>query len=175
MIKIIDGNLFDSNANFIVHQVNCQAVMGSGVAKQVADNFPHVEKEYLKYCKHCKKNKKKLLGSVQYVPVDSWALIMCDTMNNDRVDAYDTNYQYIVNLFGQDNFGMGEQHTDLTAMKNCFVDIREKAEKIGASIAMPYKIGSFRGGADWNDVYKIIQDVFGKSKVDVEIWKYDKE
>ena len=38
---------------------------------------------------------------------------------------------------------------------------------------MPYQIGSFRGGADWNDVYGIIQEVFGE-EVDVEIWRYDK-
>lgn len=40
MIKVINGDLFTSKANFIVHQVNCQGVMGSGVAAQVAENFP---------------------------------------------------------------------------------------------------------------------------------------
>lgn len=174
MIKIIDGNLFDSKANFIVHQTNCIAVMGSGVAAQVAELYPHVEKEYLRYCKHCKKNKIPLLGTVQYVPVDSWALIMCDTMRNEKVEAYDKEYQYIVNLFGQNECGMGVQQTDLTALKVGMMDIREKAERIGATVAMPYKIGSYRGGANWNDVYKIIQDIFSKSKVDVEIWRYDK-
>ena len=59
MIKIIDGNLFDSKANFIVHQTNCLGVMGAGVALQVAEKFPHVEKEYLKYLRHCKKIKLK--------------------------------------------------------------------------------------------------------------------
>ena len=171
MIKIIDGNLFDSKANFIVHQVNCQSVMGSGVAAQVAELFPNVEHEYLRYCKHCKKNKINMLGTVQYVPTEAWANVMCDTMKNERVEAYDKNYQYIVNLFGQDTFGMGVQQTNLKAVKMGMMDIREKAEKIGATVAMPYMIGSFRGGADWNDMYKIIQNVFGKSVVDVEIWK----
>lgn len=173
MIKNINGNLFDSDANFIVHQTNCLGVMGSGVAAQVADRYPHVEKAYVKYVKHCNKNKIEMLGTVQYVPVDTWAMVMVDTMKNENVEAYDSKYQYIVNLFGQKNFGMDEQQTDLTAMKMAFLDIREKAEKIGATVAMPYRIGSYRGGADWNDVYKIIQDVFDKSSVDVEIWRYD--
>lgn len=170
MIKIINGNLFDSKANFIVHQTNCQGVMGSGVAAQVADKFSHVETEYRKYLRYCKKNKVKALGTAQYVPLESWAVIMVDTMKNNNVIAYDKNYQYIVNLFGQDNYGMGELHTNLKAMKKAFIDIKEKAKEIGATVA----IGSFRGGADWEDVYSIIQEVFGE-EVDVEIWRYDKD
>lgn len=174
MIKIIDGNLFDSKANFIVHQVNCQSVMGSGVALQVAEKYPHVEVEYRKYLNHCKKSKTSPLGTAQYVPTEFWALIMVDTMKNDNVVAFDNNYQYIVNLFGQNEFGYdGEIHTDLKAMKKAFVDIREKAQKIGATVAMPYKIGSCRGGANWNDVYTIIKKVFETSDVDVEICRYD--
>ena len=175
MIKIIEGNLFDSNANFLVHQVNCMSVMGSGVALQVAEMFPHVEKEYVKYLKHCKKNKIEPLGTAQYVPVDSWSLIMVDTMKNSKVEAYDKEYQYIVNLFGQKDYGMGKQQTDLKAVKKAFQDIHDKAKSIGATVAIPYRIGSYRGGAEWSDVYKIIKDVFENSNVDVEICKYDRE
>lgn len=175
MIKIVEGNLFYSNANFLVHQVNCMAVMRSGVAKQVSELYPHVEREYLKYCKHCKKNKVELLGTVQYVPVDDWALVMCNTMNNKRVEVYDNQYQYIVNLFGQNNYGYdGEQYTDLKALRKGFVDIRDKAKIIGAKVAMPYGIASVRGGCRWEDVYAIIKDVFENSGVDVEICKYDR-
>lgn len=174
MIKIINGNLFDSKANFIVHQTNCQGVMGSGVAAQVAELYPHVEVEYRKYLRYCKKNKTKALGTAQYVPSESWAIIMVDTMKNDNVIAYDTNYQYIVNLFGQDNYGIGELHTDLKAMKKALIDIKEKAKEIDATVAIPYQIDSFCGGANWDDVYGIIQEVFGE-EVDVEIWRYDKE
>ena len=35
MIKIINGDLFDTDANIICHQVNCKGKMGSGVALQV--------------------------------------------------------------------------------------------------------------------------------------------
>ena len=172
MINIIDGNIFDSNANFIIHQVNCQGVMGSGVALQVADRFPHVEREYRKYLNYCEKNGREPLGTVQYVPTEVWALTMVDTMKNNNITAYDLDYQYIVNLFGQNTFGEG-LHTDLKAMKKAFADIREKAQSIGATVAMPYRIGSCRGGANWNDVYDIIKKTFEKSDVDVEIWRYD--
>ena len=98
MIKVIDKNLFNSTANFIVHQVNCQGVMGSGVALQVAEIYPHVEQEYMKYLRYCKKNRINPLGTAQYVPIDTWAMIMVNTMKNNNVLAYDSQYQYIVNL-----------------------------------------------------------------------------
>lgn len=38
MIKIIDGDLFTTDAKFICHQVNCQKRMESGVALQLRKN-----------------------------------------------------------------------------------------------------------------------------------------
>lgn len=32
-MKIVDGDIFNCDADAILHQVNCQGVMGSGVAK----------------------------------------------------------------------------------------------------------------------------------------------
>lgn len=173
MIKIIDGDLFNSKANFIVHQVNCQGVMGSGLALQVAQKYPHVKKEYIKYVKHCNKNKIKMLGTVQYIPVDTWAMVMVDTFQNKNVEAYDSQYQYVVNLFGQDNYGYDKQYTDLNAVRTAFNNICINAQKLNATVALPFNMGSCRGGAKWNDIYKIIQDVFG-DKVNVEIWKCNK-
>ena len=63
MIKVINGDLFSSTARFIVHQVNCQGKMGSGVALQVKQKFPHVYDEYKKFCSH------NMLGHIQIVPI----------------------------------------------------------------------------------------------------------
>lgn len=43
MIKHIKGDIFQSSADVILHQVNCQGVMGSGVAKQVREKYPDVK------------------------------------------------------------------------------------------------------------------------------------
>lgn len=48
MIEIIEGNLFDTDAKFICHQVNCMGKMDSGVALQIKQRFPHVYEEYKK-------------------------------------------------------------------------------------------------------------------------------
>lgn len=42
MLKHIKGDIFKSNADAILHQVNCQGVMNSGVAKQVREKYPIV-------------------------------------------------------------------------------------------------------------------------------------
>ena len=46
MIKHIKRDIFKSGADLICHQVNCQGVMGSGIAKQVREKYPKVYKEY---------------------------------------------------------------------------------------------------------------------------------
>ena len=46
-VQIIDGDLFQTHAKYICHQVNCQARMGSGVAKQVRAKYPEVYNAWL--------------------------------------------------------------------------------------------------------------------------------
>ena len=43
----------------------------------------------------------------------------------------------------------------------------------GETIAFPYKIGSVRGGANWEIIYKMIEEVFKDTNINVEIWRYD--
>ena len=50
MIKHIKCDIFESGATMILHQVNCQGVMGSGIAKQVREKFPNVYEAYKEYC-----------------------------------------------------------------------------------------------------------------------------
>lgn len=49
MIKHIKGDIFQSGADVILHQVNCQGVMGSGVAKQVREKYPAPELQVYQY------------------------------------------------------------------------------------------------------------------------------
>jgi len=171
MVEIVNGDLLHSNANFIVHQVNCQNVFEIGLGKKFVELYPHVEVEYRKYLRYCKKGEINPLGTVQYVPVDSWALAMADTMRNGKVIEYDNDYQYIVNLFGQNDYGFdNRQYTNIKAFKNALYDIKKKAYNISASVAIPYKIGC-NGKLKWEEIYVIIEKVFSKSDVKAEIWK----
>ena len=164
MIKIINGNLFDTNAKFICHQVNCMGKMESGVALQVKQKFPHVYEEYKKIASQ------EMLGKVQIIPTK------IEYLGNDCGSILiPYTEQWICNLFGQNNYGYdGNQYTSIDALRKCFKYMNsrlfEKNNNYGAKIAMPYKIGCDRGGADWNEVFNLIQQEFN-SDVQIELWK----
>lgn len=144
---IRNGNLFDSNASYIFHQVNCRGKMGSGVAKQVRERYPVA---YMSYRSKCQSSAPaELIGHSQ--------LVNCGN-------------RYIVNLFAQSSYGYdGKQYTDYDAFRSC---LREAANNIpsGTVIAMPYLIGCGLGGGDWNTVYEIIKEEL--SDFNVELWRY---
>jgi len=112
-----------------------------------------------------------MLGKIQIVPV------------NDKYLGYDSGSlavpyteQFIVNLFAQDKYGYDNKiYTSLEALQECFETLKwilfEKNNNFGSTIAMPYKIGCVRGGADWNTVYQMIEETF--KDCNVELWRLD--
>lgn len=169
MIRVIDGDIFDSTARFMVHQVNCQGKMGSGVALQVKQKFPHVYDEYRKVCLASSSN---MLGDIQVV-----------STNPDEVGMPSGSIltieprQFIINAFAQDKYGYdGKMYTSLEALQSCFNKIHAlihaKNSNWNATIAMPYKMGCCRGGADWDVVYQMIDKTFNNHNV--ELWRFDK-
>ena len=149
MVKIIEGNLFDSKANIICHQCNCQGVMGSGVAKEVKTRYPHVFQKY----RQDYMNGKLQPGYVCFVRAKP--------------------YQEIANMCGQNGFGYdGDVYTDYDALQQCLDTVREVAlyeYDVKPVIAFPYLMSCYRGGGDWNIVYKMIENTF--HDFDVEIWR----
>ena len=92
-MKVVTGNVLDSNADVIIHQVNCQGVMGSGVAKQVKDRYPVVYEMYKAKC-----NEYKTFADMDSNPLLGFAQI-CYKENYPATDVQDK--QAIVNLFSQ--------------------------------------------------------------------------
>ena len=151
MIKHIKCDIFESGADVICHQVNCQGVMGSGVAKQVREKYPWVYAEYKEACSSdnaCH----DLLGWAQCV--------------------YINEYQKIANIFAQENFGYdGKCYTDYEALKYGLEDVRDW--HINKTIAIPYLMGCHRGGGDWNVVYEMVEEVFADFDGEVLICEYN--
>lgn len=151
MIKHIKCNIFESGADVILHQVNCQGVMGSGVAKQVKELYPQVFSSYKNVCDNTKE-KKTMLGTVQCIRIETG--------------------KYIANLFAQENYGYdGKCYTDYAALKRCLKAVAEYPLFDDQVIAIPYLMGCHRGGGDWNKVYKMIEEVLGD--YDVLICEYN--
>ena len=51
MIKIIEGNIVDAQTDYIIHQVNCQGEMNTGVAKALRDYDEGIYIHYRNVCK----------------------------------------------------------------------------------------------------------------------------
>ncbi len=51
MIISKKGSIFDSTAECLVNPVNCQGVMGAGLAKEFARRSPEMLKQYQSFCK----------------------------------------------------------------------------------------------------------------------------
>ena len=54
MIRLFNGDLFESTADIITITVNCVGVMGKGIAKTAALKYPELEKQYKRLCKEGK-------------------------------------------------------------------------------------------------------------------------
>lgn len=152
MIKHIKCDIFKSGATLILHQVNCQGVMGSGIAKQVKEKYPVAYEQYKHKCDMCEPS--QLLGTTQLVKV-----------NDDF---------YIVNLFAQENYGYdGKCYTDYESLRCCLSTVEYNTNAMNEVIAIPYLMGCHRGGGDWNVVYKMIEEVFADHDGDVLICEYN--
>lgn len=91
--------------------------------------------------------------------------------------------QEILSLFAQDKYGYdGKQYTDVKAFREGLNFIRQQIPVYWfdadnrphkTTIALPYKIGCGRGGADWEVVYKIIEEEL--SSFEVELWKLEEQ
>lgn len=148
-IQVKNGDVLQADVNIIVHQVNCMGVMGSGIAKQIRDKYPKVYKEYAEKCQKMAKYRRLMLGDVLYTQI-----------------APD---KFVASIFGQLTYGWVGQYTNISALRMGLLNLKTYAEQNNYSIAFPYGIGCGRGGADWNVVNKIIEDIF--HDMDVEIWK----
>ncbi len=149
MIRVVKGNLLDATELVIAHQVNCQRKMNSGVAKAIREKYPFVFETYIKT--------KPQLGLVDFIYADP-----------------DTGNQFIANMYSQDMYGYdGKQYTNYEAFRQCCKDIVKVCKDVSKievlTVAMPYKIASDRGGADWDKIMDILLEEF--TDVDLTLYK----
>lgn len=165
-VKIIDGDLFTTKASIIAHQVNCQGVMGSGVAKQIRQRNPQM---FLNYARHCAAAKR-----TGWSPLGTNLILHTDADADSYVPGTMVyTGQYICNMFAQNMYGYdGRRYTNIDALRSCFTKLAQYARENGLTVAMPYKVGCVRGGANWEVVYKMIEEIF--RDVNVELWRLDK-
>ena len=149
MIEYRKGYLLAVTSGVIAHGVNCQGVMGSGVAKAVREKYPHAYEKYTKDVKSWVEGFGSTvgqLGRVQFVAVDSKLVV--------------------ANCFTQDFFGIKKRHVDYEAVAKCFYELNKRRDWYG-QLNIP-KIGAGLGGGDWSVIESIIKSEY---KSDVIVWE----
>lgn len=139
MVRIVRGDLLETNVPYICHQVNCKGVMGAGVARQIADKWPSVFRDYKRLCDKTK-NKSSLLGTVQF----------CETSEGSG----GAQSPVVINIFGQFDYGRNGVYTDYSALSRAFKELNSRLK--GKTIAFPHGIGCGLAGGDWMDVEQLI-------------------
>ena len=136
MVRYERGNIVTNKKYTIFcQQVNCQGVMGAGLARQIRNEYPEVYKEY-------KKITDPMLGYI--LPVIT------------------TDGRICVNMFAQNSFGRDKRYTDYSAFKDClraivgFIADHHVHEDV--PIAFPYMIGCGLAGGNWIVIEKLLQE-----------------
>jgi len=141
-MQMINQDLLAVASGTIAHQVNCQGVMGAGLAKKIADKWPCVRTQYLQFVSHNQSRQIDMMGLVQYVQVS-------DTL-------------YVANCFAQRGYGYGPdgqipKHTSYGALVMCLETLSEPA--FHRPVHIPLGMGCGLGGGNWMDVSKLIDIV----------------
>ncbi len=148
MARIIEvyGNIFNTTSQVIVNTVNCEGVMGRGIALEFKNRFPEMFDKYKEFCEQ------KLLkpGVLQLYKKSSPWILNFPTKNYWK---FPSKMDYVEK--GLRKFAATYQQKEIT------------------SIAFP-KLGTESGGLEWVDVkslmYKYLENLKG---LEVEIYHYD--
>lgn len=123
----------------LVHGVNCQGAMNSGIAKQIRKEFPIVFEEYRRYFDI------RNLGDIQQVKVDNFE------------------NKHVVNTYTQSEYGYdGLKFCSYDAIDEAMT----KLARVEGAIGMP-KIGAGLGGGNWEIIEAIINSHFPEREIHV--------
>ncbi len=147
MIEYIKKDVCDIETGVVAHGVNCQGVMGSGVAGALRRKYPHIFTRYKNICDLCSPRTEQVLGMVDAVDVrgESEPILI------------------VVNCFTQDHYGRdSKRYANAEAVKRSVDSAVLIALGLGLPFYMP-KIGCGLGGLDWEtEVEPVVQEIVDK-------------
>ena len=146
MIKVLIGNIFESNKAVLVNTVNCVGVMGKGIAKTFKDNYPEM---YADYRLQCESGQVKPGKPYYYLSYDFFS--ETGIINFPTKDHWRSASKLIDIIHGLEYF---EQHYQEWGVN---------------SIAFP-PLGCGNGGLEWSVVGKLMYQKLRNLEIDIEIY-----
>lgn len=163
MVHYKDGNLLDADVDYICHQVNCQGKMSSGIAKQIRERWPIVYENYMAEFKEIEGKIIQLCG--QWENEIDVSDVLLGRLQQVKVNDTKT----VINMFSQQYYGYdGKRYTSYDAFWDCLNGIKYSIPK-GSKIGFPWGIGCGLGGANWEVIITMIEEVL-RDDFDVYIY-----
>lgn len=146
----VKGDLLESDCNVILHQVNCQGAMASGIAGAIREKYPQVYEDYM--AAHERGELK--LGNIIKSEIGELT---------------------IYSLCGQDTYGRTGKHTDEGALAFCLGSVLGELANEGkmetVKVGVPKYLGCGLGGGDWDTVSSILD----RLSMSIDLWVYSLE
>jgi O-acetyl-ADP-ribose deacetylase (regulator of RNase III) len=142
---ITHGDVLNTDCWIIAHQVNCQGVMGGGLARQIKDRYPDAYINYREYIEDYK---------------DCNGTVPLGTILETRHGARE-----IWHVFGQEFYGTDKQYTDYEAVEAAFkTRIRDyrcehHVQEAQIPIAIPLYFGCGLGGGNWSVMKSYLEQI----------------
>ncbi|MBN1364435.1 MAG: macro domain-containing protein [Syntrophaceae bacterium] len=148
MIKYINGNIFESNAEALINTVNTVGVMGKGIALQFKKAYHH---NYKAYVEACKKNE-----------IEIGKLLVTKDSN------LNTGEKYIINFPTKKDWRKPSEYSFIDAGLDDLIRIIEEYNI--KSVAIP-PLGAGNGGLEWERVKRIIEQKLSSLKAEVMVFE----
>ena len=144
-VKIINGNIFNTQCQTIVNTVNCVGVMGKGIALVFKLRYPSMFEEYKTYCEN---------GSLTI----------------GKLWLYKKGTPWVLNFPTKDHWKYPSEYNYISLGLEKFVN---SYKRLGiTSIAFPM-LGTANGGLDESIILPMMQEYLSHCDIPVEIYKYD--
>ena len=158
-IKNIKGNLLDfpEGCTIIAHCANCQNTFGSGIARQIKEEYPLAYEADTEAAK----NKSNQLGQFSIA-----------TLNNGKK---------IVNIYGQNLYNTkGSEYTRMVDYEAIYLAMEELHRLMMAAhdkgrihtLGIPKLMGCARAGGSWRIISAMLEEIFLDSPIKLVIVEY---
>ena len=146
ILDLVEAIPNDTGLNVVVHQANCQNVMGSGIAKVIANHYPMVYDAD----KRTKSGDRSKMGNYSYANVKPNVII---------ANAYS---QFFYGKVEPVDKVTGRQ-TDYQALESALIKIRDDFTRTpGRKVRfyIPLMIGAGNAKGDYNIIRPIVEEIF---------------
>lgn len=163
-MKIIEGDILNSQEEYIVQQCNCLTITSSGLSKTLADKWSWADPY----------SKRRRIGSRNLA-------IEEDRDAPGTIRILSSNDKNVICMFAQWAPGKCQKYKsypsyEIDTYPNRKIWFQKCLDLIAdidgiKSIAFPYKIGCGLAGGNWNDYYEMLEEFDKNTSIEVVIYK----